>query len=116
MSPALETSRPPSGQGKGSGGSQKGRLITVTHEQKNQVLAMRGEKVAQIARTVGLSRPTVYRLLQLEELEEPKGALCTPARLASKVTPMTIRLVAPPPSAKILATARIENYPYFISC
>jgi len=51
-------------QGKTWGGSKKGRLISVTVEQRNQVLAMRGDKVARIARTVGLSRPTIYRLLE----------------------------------------------------
>jgi len=50
--------------GKTWGGSKKGRLISVTVEQRNQVLAMRGDKVARIARTVGLSRPTIYRLLE----------------------------------------------------
>jgi DNA invertase Pin-like site-specific DNA recombinase len=54
--------------GKTWGGSDKGRLITVTVEQRNQVLAMRGEKVARIARTVGLSRPTIYRLLEQAEV------------------------------------------------
>jgi DNA invertase Pin-like site-specific DNA recombinase len=49
--------------GKSWGGSAKGRLITVTPEQRQQVQSMRGEKIATIARTVGLSRPTVYRLL-----------------------------------------------------
>lgn len=51
-------------QGKTWGGSKKGRLITVTMEQRQQVLAMRGQKIARIARTVGLSRPTIYRLLE----------------------------------------------------
>ncbi len=51
-------------QGKTWGGSKPGRQITVTNEQKAQVLAMRGEKIAKIARTVGLTRPTVYRLLE----------------------------------------------------
>ena len=51
-------------KGKTWGGSKSGRQITVTNEQKSQVLSMRGSKVAVIARTVGLSRPTVYRLLQ----------------------------------------------------
>lgn len=51
-------------QGKKWGGSKKGRLITVTVEQRSQVLAMRGQKITRIARTVGLSRPTIYRLLE----------------------------------------------------
>ena len=48
------------------GGSEPGRLLTVTKEQVKQVKAMKasGGKVAVIARTVGLSRPTVYRLLE----------------------------------------------------
>lgn len=50
--------------GKTWGGSKAGRQITVTNEQKSQVLSMRGAKIAVIARTVGLSRPTVYRLLE----------------------------------------------------
>jgi DNA invertase Pin-like site-specific DNA recombinase len=49
--------------GKSWGGSKPGRLIHVTAEQKAHVLAMAGQKIAVIARTVGLSRPTVYRLL-----------------------------------------------------
>ena len=46
------------------GGSKKGRRLSVTPEQEKAVKAMRGEKVAVIARTVGLSRPTIYRLLE----------------------------------------------------
>lgn len=51
--------------GKSWGGSEKGRLISVTPEQVEQVRKLKadGVKVAKIARTVGLSRPTVYRLL-----------------------------------------------------
>ena len=55
-------------QGKSWGGSKKGRLITVTVEQRNQVCSMRGDKIARIARTVGLSRPTIYRLLESVEV------------------------------------------------
>jgi len=54
-------------KGKTWGGSQPGRQITLTNEQKSQVLAMRGKKIAVIARTVGLSRPTVYRILRQEQ-------------------------------------------------
>lgn len=54
-------------QGKTWGGSKPGRQITVTNEQKTQVISMRGEKIAKIARTVGLSRPTIYRLLQQDQ-------------------------------------------------
>jgi hypothetical protein len=50
--------------GKTWGGSKSDRQITVTDEQINQVLSMRGDKIAKIARTVGLSRPTVYHLLR----------------------------------------------------
>ncbi len=46
---------------------EKGRMIWVTEEQKAQVLAMRGEKIAKIAHTVGLARPTIYRLLEQEK-------------------------------------------------
>ena len=51
-------------QGKTWGGSKKGRLLSVTKEQRKQVWSMRGDKIARIARTVGLSRPTIYRLLE----------------------------------------------------
>lgn len=61
-------------QGKKWGGSKAGRQISVTDEQISQVRAMRGGKIATIARTVGLSRPTVYRLLRLEQ-ELPKAKL-----------------------------------------
>jgi DNA invertase Pin-like site-specific DNA recombinase len=54
--------------GKQWGGSKKGRLITVTSEQRAMVIAMQGQKIARIARTVGLSRPTIYRLLEQREL------------------------------------------------
>ena len=52
-------------KGKRWGGSQKGRLLTVQPEQVEAVRQHKSEgwKVARIARTVGLSRPTVYRLL-----------------------------------------------------
>ena len=51
-------------QGKKWGGSKAGRQITVSDEQKLQILAMNGEKIAKIARTVGLTRPTVYRIIR----------------------------------------------------
>jgi len=49
--------------GKKWGGSQKGRRIKVTDEQAKIVkeLKARGEKVASIARTVSLSRLTIYK-------------------------------------------------------
>lgn len=51
--------------GKTWGGSEKGRRLTVTDEQAATVkrLHKEGEKIARIARSTGLSRPTVYRLL-----------------------------------------------------
>ena len=47
------------------GGSRKGRRITVTSEQVEAVGRYHGEgmKLARIARAVGLSRPTIYRLI-----------------------------------------------------
>ena len=52
-------------QGKRWGGSQKGRRIKVTKEQVATVHRMKAEraKIAAIARATGLTRPTVYRLL-----------------------------------------------------
>lgn len=54
-------------RGKTWGGSKPGRQITLTNEQKAQVLAMRGQKIAIISRTVGLSRPTIYRIFRQEQ-------------------------------------------------
>lgn len=54
--------------GKTWGGSKAGRQLTVTDEQKSQVLSMKGEKIAIIARTVGLSRPTIYRILKQNQM------------------------------------------------
>ena len=47
------------------GGSEKGRRLSVTPEQVAGVKRYHAEgmKVAKIARAVGLSRPTIYRLL-----------------------------------------------------
>lgn len=52
-------------EGKRWGGSKAGRKITVTDEQVATVKKLHGEgtKIAVIARTVGLSRPTIYRLI-----------------------------------------------------
>lgn len=52
--------------GKKWGGSKKGRLLKVTREQLVMVQRMKreGAKVSVIARATGLSRPTVYRLLE----------------------------------------------------
>lgn len=48
------------------GGSEKGRYLKVTREQEKAIVKMvgQGEKIAGIARTTGLSRPTIYRVLQ----------------------------------------------------
>ncbi len=60
--------------GKRWGGSKKGRLLKVTEEQLAVVQRMRaeGKKIAAIARATGLSRPTVYRLLN-EPAQEEQG-------------------------------------------
>ncbi|WP_254509223.1 recombinase family protein [Anatilimnocola floriformis] len=51
------------------GGSEKGRLISVTPEQIEVVHSMEAQraKITAIARATGLSRPTVYRLLAEHE-------------------------------------------------
>ena len=48
------------------GGSKKGWRWKVTEDQATAVIEMKaaGKKVTQIARVTGLSRPTVYRLLE----------------------------------------------------
>ena len=53
-------------KGKRWGGSKPGRYVTVTAEQVRAITQMvdRGEQVAKVARTTGLSRPTVYRVLR----------------------------------------------------
>ena len=52
--------------GKTWGGSRKGRLLKVTDEQVKAIISLRanGEKITRIARTVSLSRLTVYRVLE----------------------------------------------------
>ena len=52
--------------GKKWGGSEKGRRLKVSEEQLGVIRRMQAEraKVAAIARATGLSRPTIYRLLQ----------------------------------------------------
>lgn len=59
-------------QGKTWGGSQRGRRIktSITPEQEQQVirLASEGESKAAIARATGLSRPTIYKVLDREGL------------------------------------------------
>jgi len=48
------------------GGSPKGRLLKVTDEQMEAIIKMKveGIKFALIARTVNLSRLTIYRVLE----------------------------------------------------
>ena len=52
--------------GKKWGGSRKGRRVKVTDEKIRAIITMkaRGEKIAWIARTVSLSRLTIYRVLE----------------------------------------------------
>ena len=52
--------------GKRWGGSEKGRLLKVTEEQVKAIITMKaqGEKITRIARTVNLSRLTIYRVLE----------------------------------------------------
>lgn len=47
------------------GGSPEGRYLKVTRDQEKAILKFvrQGEKIAVIARTTGLSRPTIYRVL-----------------------------------------------------
>jgi DNA invertase Pin-like site-specific DNA recombinase len=54
--------------GKTWGGSKAGRLLSITSEQANAVRRLAGEGVkrAVIARTVGVSRQSVYRLLSAD--------------------------------------------------
>jgi len=56
--------------GKRWGGSRKGRRLKVTAEQVATITRLRGEStpVAAIARATGLSRPTVYSVLDAAEL------------------------------------------------
>lgn len=55
--------------GKTWGGSRKGTRRKVTDEQVQAIINMkaRGEKIARIARTVSLSRLTIYRVLESSE-------------------------------------------------
>ena len=53
-------------RGKRWGGSKPGRHVKLTAEQIRSAKRLRREEtpVAAIARTVGLSRPTIYRILR----------------------------------------------------
>lgn len=52
-------------KGKTWGGSVKGRLTKVTEEHVSIVRSMleQGKKITQIAKTLSLSRPTVYKII-----------------------------------------------------
>jgi DNA invertase Pin-like site-specific DNA recombinase len=52
--------------GKHWGGSEKGRRVTVTDEQIESVRRLKdeGKKITAIARATGLSRPTIYRMIE----------------------------------------------------
>jgi DNA invertase Pin-like site-specific DNA recombinase len=50
--------------GKRWGGSDRGRLVKVTEEQRDMILKSKGESIAKLSRTLGLSRPTIYRVLR----------------------------------------------------
>jgi len=54
--------------GKTWGGSKKGRRIKTTQDQVSAIVKMKAEgaKIASIARTVSLSRLTIYRILEQE--------------------------------------------------
>jgi DNA invertase Pin-like site-specific DNA recombinase len=60
--------------GKVWGGSAKGRRLKVTAEQEAMLRRLEGEGVgvSAMARTTGLSRPTIYRILG-EEVSVPAG-------------------------------------------
>lgn len=55
--------------GKKWGGSKKGRLLKVTkeHIQISRDMFKNGKKIAVIARTLGLSRPTIYKLISVSD-------------------------------------------------
>ena len=52
--------------GKTWGGSKPGRLLKVTPEQREAILQadVKGVPIARTAKTLGLSRPTIYRVLK----------------------------------------------------
>ena len=55
--------------GKTWGGSKKGRRIKTTQDQVSAIVKMKAEgvRIATIARTVSLTRLTVYRILEQEQ-------------------------------------------------
>ena len=64
-------------KGKTWGGSVKGKLHKFTIEQVKQICKMKdaGQKVSVICRTVGVDRPSVYRILQRVQDGDIKIAL-----------------------------------------
>ena len=62
--------------GKTWGGSPKGRRLKVTAEQESLAHRMKaeGEGVSAIARAIGLSRPTIYRVLSTPASATPSRA------------------------------------------
>lgn len=64
-------------QGKKWGGSTKGRLLKTTTEQVKAIVKMKadGERISTIVRTVNVSWPTVYRVLQRVEDGDIKVAV-----------------------------------------
>lgn len=62
--------------GKRWGGSKKGRKLSLTNEQEDQVvrLAKEGTNKSAIARATGVSRPWVYEILRRHNLHASKPA------------------------------------------
>ncbi len=79
------------------GGSAKGRRLKVTAEQEAILRRLKGEGVgvSAIARTTGLSRPTIYRVLGSEVASRPARA----ARRARKASGGGGERSAEPPEA-----------------
>jgi DNA invertase Pin-like site-specific DNA recombinase len=75
--------------GKSWGGSVKGRRLKVTGEQEAMVRRLKGEGVgvSAIARTTGLSRPTIYRVLGSEESARPVRKTKRGGKAGGKVVP-----------------------------
>lgn len=57
--------------GKRWGGSKSGRRLWVSEEQVALICEMRGQAISTISRTVGLSRPTIYRILSQNSNQVP---------------------------------------------
>ena len=56
-------------QGRRWGGSKAGRLLGISPEQARQVIKLKGDgmKISAIARSVGINRSSVYRLINHAE-------------------------------------------------